>query len=72
MTDVDDLVVPDDLTAALREHPPAEAFFSACPPSTRRNVLRWIASAKTPATREKRVLRTASDAQQGIRVKSNG
>jgi uncharacterized protein YdeI (YjbR/CyaY-like superfamily) len=46
--DVDALLVPDDLAAALAAHPPAAQEFADVPPSTRRNVLRWIASAKHP------------------------
>ena len=72
MDDVDDLLVPDDLDAALTSRPPARAEFDAFPPSTRRNVLRWIASAKTTATREKRIRATVEEAAQGRRVKSNG
>ena len=45
---------------------------AAFPPSTRRNVLRWIASAKRAETRATRVLATATEAQQGRRVASNG
>jgi uncharacterized protein YdeI (YjbR/CyaY-like superfamily) len=47
MNDVDALVVPDDLTAALAAHPPAANHFARFPASTRRNILRWIASART-------------------------
>jgi uncharacterized protein YdeI (YjbR/CyaY-like superfamily) len=72
MTDVDDLVVPDDLAAALEAAPPAATYFDAFPPSTRRNILRWIASAKTPPTREKRISVTVQDAQRNVRVRSNG
>ena len=69
---VDDLVVPDDLASALDAHGPAAAHFAGFPPSTRRNVLRWIAMARTPATRAKRIALTCSEAQQGRRVRSNG
>jgi uncharacterized protein YdeI (YjbR/CyaY-like superfamily) len=70
--DVDALQVPDDLAAALAAHPPAAREFAAFPPSTRRNALRWIASATRSETRERRVLLTATEAQQGRRVASNG
>lgn len=46
-----------DLTDALTEHPPALTTFADFPLSTRRNILRWIASAKTPTTRHKRITR---------------
>jgi len=70
--DVDDLVVPPDLQDALEAAPPAAAHFTAFPPSTRRNILRWIASAKTSRTRGKRIALTVEDARSSIRVKSNG
>ena len=69
---VDDLVVPDDLAVALAAHPPAAEHFAGFPPSTRRNVLRWIAMARTAPTRARRVALTCAEAQQGRRVKSNG
>lgn len=72
MDDVDDLIVPDDLATALGAHPPAAEHFEGFPPSVRRNVLRWIASAKTGTTRVKRIGLTVTEAEQGRRVKSNG
>ncbi|WAB82102.1 YdeI/OmpD-associated family protein [Microcella daejeonensis] len=72
MADVDALVVPDDLRRALDAAPPALTVYEAFPPSVRRNILRWIASAKTPPTREKRIALTTAEARAGRRVKSNG
>lgn len=72
MAEVDVLVVPDDLRESLQAEPPAWAEFEGFPPSVRRNILRWIASAKTPPTREKRIALTVSEAAAGRRVKSNG
>ncbi len=72
MNDVDALLVPEDLAAALAEHEPAAHHFASFPVSTRRNILRWIASAKTEATRAKRIALTSVEAQQNSPVKSNG
>lgn len=72
MNDVDALRVPDDLTEALHAHPPAAANFHAFPPSVRRSILRWIASARTAPTRAQRITRTAADAREDVRVKSHG
>jgi uncharacterized protein YdeI (YjbR/CyaY-like superfamily) len=72
MNEVDALVVPDDLRERLQAEPPAWAEFEKFPPSVTRNILRWIASAKTPPTREKRIALTVSEAREGRRVKSNG
>jgi uncharacterized protein YdeI (YjbR/CyaY-like superfamily) len=65
---VDALTVPDDLHAALREQPPAEASFEAAPPSYRRNVLRWIAAAKKPETRARRITQVAMHAAANRRI----
>ncbi|MEM9438575.1 MAG: YdeI/OmpD-associated family protein, partial [Pseudomonadota bacterium] len=61
--DVDALIQPEDLTAALSVDPGARTFFEECSPSYRRNVLRWIKLAKTEATRAKRVAATAQASQ---------
>jgi uncharacterized protein YdeI (YjbR/CyaY-like superfamily) len=55
MADVDALIVPDDLTAALETQPSAHDFFTNAAVSYRRNVLRWLKSAKTDTTRTKRI-----------------
>jgi uncharacterized protein YdeI (YjbR/CyaY-like superfamily) len=64
---VDALVVPEALAAAL-EARGARTAFDAAAPSYRRNVLRWIARAKTASTLEKRVEAVAAAAAQGRRV----
>jgi uncharacterized protein YdeI (YjbR/CyaY-like superfamily) len=51
---VDALEVPDDLASTLARDAAAD-LFAAMAPSYRRNVLRWIAQAKTAQTRAKRV-----------------
>jgi uncharacterized protein YdeI (YjbR/CyaY-like superfamily) len=72
MNDVDALQVPDDLTEALHAHPPAATHFHTFPPSVRRSILRWIASARTSETRTRRIARTVTDAQRDVQVKSHG
>jgi uncharacterized protein YdeI (YjbR/CyaY-like superfamily) len=58
LEDVDVLVMPEDLIAALQAYPSAKEQFEAYAPSYRRNVLRWIKLAKTPTTRHKRIQKT--------------
>lgn len=72
MNEVDSLEVPDDLLLALKSSGNAFLFFEDFPPSTKRNILRWISSAKTDETRKARVARTASEAEKNIRVASHG
>lgn len=50
-----DLVVPDDLAAALQGNDAARATFDGFAPSQRREYVDWITEAKSEATREKRL-----------------
>lgn len=72
MNEVDALIVPPDLLAALTSQQHALVNFEAFPPSTRRNILRWIASAKTEKTRLTRIERICIDAAKDIRTPVNG
>ena len=66
---VDQLIVPADLSEALRAAgSDARAFFDGQAPSRRRNVLRWISGAKTQKTRTSRISQTADLASRGERV----
>jgi hypothetical protein len=47
--------LPDDLAAALDAAPGARAAFDACSFSHRREWVEWVAEAKRPETRERRV-----------------
>jgi uncharacterized protein YdeI (YjbR/CyaY-like superfamily) len=64
---VDALVVPGALAEALALQG-ARAAFDAAAPSYRRNVLRWIARAKTAPTRDKRIAAVAEAAAERRRV----
>lgn len=68
MDDVDALIIPDDLMAALKARPPARENFEAAAPSYRRNVLRWIKLAKTDKTRAKRLAKTADFAARDEKI----
>lgn len=68
LNDVDALIKPPDLLAALRDHPPALQVFDGFPAASQRFVLRWIKLAKTEKTRQKRILQTAVLAAKGERV----
>ncbi len=65
---VERLEVPDDLAAEFDKFPDARAHFDAFPPSARRMALAWIATAKRPETRAKRVSETARLAQDNVRA----
>jgi uncharacterized protein YdeI (YjbR/CyaY-like superfamily) len=59
---------PDDLAAALDANPAARAFWRDSPPFFKRATLEWIATAKRPETRAKRVAATVDEAAAGRRV----
>lgn len=55
LNDVDDLLVPDDLAAALAGNPAAARGFEAMSASMKKPVLYWVTSAKRPETRARRI-----------------
>ncbi|MEM8822841.1 MAG: YdeI/OmpD-associated family protein [Pseudomonadota bacterium] len=63
---VEALQIPTDLAERLAQG--GAAWFDSAAPSYRRNVLRWLASAKTPPTRAKRIGIIADHAAEGCKV----
>lgn len=63
------LVVPEELEAAFSRHPGSRPHWDAFPPSARRSILGWVAQAKRPDTRARRVEHTAALAARGERAK---
>lgn len=55
LDEVEDLIVPEDLQAALDAEPEAAKHFSAFTGSVRKTILYRIAEAKRPETRAKRI-----------------
>ncbi|MEL7255233.1 MAG: YdeI/OmpD-associated family protein [Pseudomonadota bacterium] len=67
MAKVDALEEPEDLVQALSAHD-ATSWWDQAAPSYRRNILRWIAGAKTEATRSKRIGIASEHAARGEKV----
>lgn len=65
LDDAQNLIVPDDLAAALAELPGAREHWDGFSASARRSVLEWIVLAKRPQTRQKRIAETARQAAVG-------
>ena len=65
LDDVEALVVPDDLTAALAAQPEAARRFEAFTSSAKKQMLWWIATAKRPETRAKRIAESVRLAAEG-------
>lgn len=60
--------IPNELMLEFKKHPGALENFRKFPPSARRAILEWIAIAKTPETKRRRIETTASQAQKNIRA----
>ncbi len=65
---VERLEVPDDLAAALEVRPPATTNFAAFPPSARKMLLGWVATARRPETRAARIANIAEAAARNERT----
>jgi len=68
LDEVEELVEPDDLAAALDAAPAARASWDAFPRSAKRGILEWIAQAKRAETRAARVEQTVAEAREGRRA----
>ena len=68
LEDVEQLIVPPDLAAALEQNPDAAHYFDRFPDSSKRGILEWIKTAKTAATRDKRIRETAEKAARNVRA----
>ena len=66
LAEAQDGVVPPDLRRAF--DPAAAAHFAAFPPSSRRLILEWIAKAKRPETRQRRIATTVELARENRRA----
>jgi uncharacterized protein YdeI (YjbR/CyaY-like superfamily) len=65
---VEAMEMPDDFAKALAKNKKAKTFFEAFPPGSRKIILGWIASAKQPETRRKRIEESVTLAAQNIRA----
>lgn len=68
LDDVENLVVPDDLAAALAKRKGARETWEGFPRSVKRGLLAWVVDAKRPETRAKRVDEIAREAAAGRRA----
>ena len=68
LADAQNSVVPDDLQQLFDQDQKAFAHFQAFPPSSKRTILEWIANAKRPDTRVRRLVQTVELARENIRA----
>ncbi len=65
---IEALEIPPDLAAALTAYEVAKPNFEAFPKSVKRGILEWIAAARKPETRAKRIEETARLAAENKRA----
>lgn len=68
LDDVEKLIVPDDLAAALAKNKRAQKNYDAFTASSRKIILLWIKTAKREATREQRIRETVRLAARNIKA----
>ncbi len=68
MDDIDNLIVPDELSRELSKRDGAADFFNSINPSSKRFVLRWIKLAKTEKTRKNRIQKLAELSAKGEKL----
>ena len=62
--DTKPVIISPDLMECLQDEPKALAYFNALPPSHRKYYSNWIESAKTEATKAKRIVQTLTACSQ--------
>ena len=68
LDDIENLLVPDDLSNALKENETARKTFDAFNKSAKKVILLWIKTAKRSETRAKRVSETVRLAAKGLKA----
>jgi uncharacterized protein YdeI (YjbR/CyaY-like superfamily) len=67
MDDVENLIIPADLSIALNVHEGSMAFFQRQTKSIKKGMLHWVVIAKRDETRKKRIAAIARSAAKGTR-----
>lgn len=68
LADVENGIMPEDLTKKFARNKTALKNFRAFPPSAQRIILQWISMAKRPETRKLRIDKTVRLASQKLRA----
>jgi uncharacterized protein YdeI (YjbR/CyaY-like superfamily) len=68
LNDVEDLIIPSDLEAALEKNTTAKYYFGRFPDSSKRGILEWIKNAKKDTTRSNRIAETVIKAAENIKA----
>lgn len=70
LDDIEALIIPDDLEAALKQHTSAKDYFMGLSKSIKKMMLYWVKTARQTETREKRINEIATLAAEQKKPKS--
>lgn len=68
LDNVEEYIMPADLAKAFSKNKKAVKYFDAFPPFAKKQILSWIASAKQPETKQKRIAETVALAAENKRA----
>lgn len=66
---VEELIIPEDLHAALKSKSVASDFFEGLSRSSKKAMLQWLVLARRPETRQKRIAEIIACAAQKLKPK---
>lgn len=69
LDEVEELIIPQDLEDAFKEHEGSKDYFLGQSKSVKKMILSWIVLAKRPETRQKRIDEIADSARQNMKPK---
>lgn len=69
LDDVEELIIPKDLKAALKNKPVAKDYFESLSRSVKKAILQWLVLAKRQETRQKRITEIVELADQKLKPK---
>lgn len=72
LDEAENLIIPKDLEKAFKQHKGSKTFFTGLSKSVRKGMLTWIAMAKLPETRQRRINEVAELGAKGVRPKQFG
>jgi uncharacterized protein YdeI (YjbR/CyaY-like superfamily) len=69
LDEVEELIIPNDLEIAFKEHEGSKNYFLSLSKSARKIILGWIVLAKRQETRQKRIDEVVKSAEQNLKPK---
>lgn len=69
LDEVEELIIPNDLETAFKEHEGSKDYFLSLSKSVKKMILAWVVLAKRQETRQKRIDEVVKSAEQNLKPK---